>query len=86
MTTRMKRLTYFLDTLEDIQEFRDQFYGNVLAELAARISAQTAAVQERFQWAVQANEIWRDLLRWANRSADHERSDRDPDREDPHKS
>jgi hypothetical protein len=72
-------------TLGDIQGFRDEFYRNVLAELAARISKQTAAVQERFRWVVQVDESWR-LLGWPDGSADHERSDRSPDREDPHKS
>ena len=64
-----------LNTLREIQEFRDQLYGNVLAELAARVPTQTAAVQERLHWIVEANEVWRDLLSFADRSADHEKGD-----------
>ena len=73
-----------LHTLTDIQEFRDQFYGNVLAELAARIPTQTAAVQERFRWVAEVNEFWRYVLSQADRSADHEKGDRDPNCEDGH--
>ena len=51
-----------LATLREIQVFRDELYGNVLAEVAERVSTQTDAVQERLRWIVEANEIWRDLL------------------------
>lgn len=64
---------WLLNTLTEIQGFRDQLYGNALAELAARVPTQPAAVQERLHWIVEANEVWRDLLSFADRSADHEK-------------
>lgn len=73
-----------LDTLREVQEFRDALYGNALAELAAQVPTQTAAVQERLRWIVEAHEVWQDLLSLADRSVDHEKDDRDPDREDRH--
>lgn len=50
-----------LDTLDEIRVFRDQLYGTVLAELAGRVSTQTATVQNRLRSIVDANERWRDL-------------------------
>jgi hypothetical protein len=70
-----------LDTLREIQEFRDHLYGNALAELAARVQTQTGAVEERLRWIVDANEVWQDLVSLADRSADHEKATRDSERE-----
>lgn len=61
-----------LDTLQEIRQFRDDLYGNALAELARRVSNQTQAVQEPFRWILEANERWRDLLTLAVALADHE--------------
>ncbi len=75
-----------LDTLREIQQFRDLLYGTALAEIAARVSTQKAAAQERLRWIVEAHEVWRDLLTLADHSADHDKTDRDPDPDDRHKS
>src|SRR5688500_3140019 len=62
----------------------DQLYGNALAVLAARVPTQTAAIQERMRWIVEADEIWGDLVSPDDRSADHEKRDRAADRQDRH--
>jgi hypothetical protein len=50
-----------LETLREIQAFRDDLYGNVLAELAARVSTQTEPVQGHLSAILEANERWRGL-------------------------
>jgi hypothetical protein len=62
-----------LDTLQEIQQqFRDQLYGNALAELAGRVSTQTEVVQQPFRWILEANQRWRDLLTLPAELADYE--------------
>jgi hypothetical protein len=66
-----------LDTFREIQDFRDQLYGDILDQLAARLSMQTVLVQERWRWIVEADNVWRHLLSSGHRSADDAKDDGD---------
>lgn len=61
-----------LETLQEIQQFRDDLYGAALADLAVRVSTQTEGMQQRFRWIRDADERWRDLLKGPAACADHE--------------
>ena len=54
-----------LDTLQEIQQSRDALYGAMLADLAARVSVQTEEMRQRLRWILDADELWRDLVRLA---------------------
>lgn len=61
-----------LETLQEIQQFRDGLYGTVLADLAVGVSTQTEGMQQHFRWIRDADELWRDLLKGPAYLADHE--------------
>ena len=64
-----------LEALREVQQFRDDLYGALLADFAARVAEQSEEVQRHFQWVLDVHECWRELLNEAARArgghADH---------------
>ena len=69
------------ETLQEVQQFRDDLYGALLADLAALVARQSEETQLRFKWVLDHDELWRDLLKEASRArAAHGDDGANPDR------
>src|SRR5437870_12065107 len=79
-TMRMRRRIGSWKRLE-VQQFRDDLYGALLADFAARVAEQSEEVQRHFQWVLDVHECWRELLNEAARArAGHADHGTNPDR------
>lgn len=51
------------EALQDVRQFRDDLYGVLLGDLAALVATQSDEARQRFQWVLDIDAFWREMLR-----------------------
>lgn len=51
-----------LEALQDVWQLRDDLYGVLLGDLAALVATQSEEAQRRFQWVLDLDAFWREML------------------------